>query len=146
MVSEYASVKVVNIVCAYANRVHAGISGGCDYIKASFDVFRRMCDEFYYADALVINVRSRKSLEDRANERYLAMLTRRVTSLLRASFRRVAAGRRSYSTYWCQSRRLQSSRTSDYRYENFYERLLKVYGTSEGRVSVSKFLEVRITM
>ena len=29
------------------------------------------------------------------------------------------------------------------RYENFYERLLKVYGTAEGRVSVSKFLQVK---
>ena len=86
----------------------------------------------------------RFTLESSLDYSATAMSVGRVSSLLYASFRRLAAGRRQYSTHWSQSRRLRSSRPSDYRYENFYERLLKVYGTPEGRVSVSKFFEVRI--
>ena len=70
------------------------------------------------------------------------MLIRRAT-LLTARALRQAALQVRYARRW-QSQSLKASTSvPELHYENFYERLLKLYGSDEGRISVPKFLEVR---
>ena len=70
------------------------------------------------------------------------MLIRRATSFTTRALRQAALQVR-YARRW-QSQSLKASTpASKLHYENFYERLLKIYGSDEGRISVSKFLEVR---
>ena len=71
-----------------------------------------------------------------------------VTSLhkLGAAAQKVAARRwQSHDLMTSTVYRATATPAPDLRYENFYERLLKLYSSEEGgRVSVSKFLEVRV--
>lgn len=70
------------------------------------------------------------------------MLIRRATSFAVRALRQTALQVR-YARRW-QSHSLKTSTpTSKLHYENFYDRLLTTYGSEGGRISVSKFLEVR---
>lgn len=70
------------------------------------------------------------------------MLIRRATLLTTRALRQAALQVR-YARRW-QSQSLKASTSvPELHYENFYERLLKLYGSDEGRISVPKFLEVR---
>ena len=72
-------------------------------------------------------------------------MIRRVTLLFTVSSRQVVVRHHLATRRW-QSRSSETLPSavngSDFRYEDFYDRLLKVYGTPDGRVSVSNFLEV----
>lgn len=75
------------------------------------------------------------------------MFVRRATSRLAASLRYAAVLNRTQQHRHREplSVQLYSTPPPDHgsrRYEDFYERLLKVYGSNDGRVSVAKFLEV----